>query len=84
MIKHLIVKTQRQGLHDVSAQVQQLVAECGLREGLCTIFLQHTSASLIIQENADASVRHDLENGFNRLVRENDRRARESKAMAHK
>ncbi len=72
MIKHIMVRTRRQGLHEFSAEVQQALAESGLREGLCTIFLQHTSASLIIQENADASARDDLENWLNRLVREND------------
>ena len=46
--------------------------ESGVREGLCTVFLQHTSASLTIQENADPSARHDLENWLNRLVPERD------------
>jgi secondary thiamine-phosphate synthase enzyme len=72
MIKHLLVKTRHQGLHEFSAEVQQALTESGLREGLCTLFLQHTSASLIIQENADPSARRDLENWLNRLVREND------------
>jgi secondary thiamine-phosphate synthase enzyme len=72
MIKHIMVRTSRQGLHEFSAQVQQAVAESGIQVGLCTIFVQHTSASLTIQENADASARRDLENWLNRLVREND------------
>lgn len=42
------------------------------RSGLCTIFIRHTSASLLIQENADPSARHDLETWINRLVPEND------------
>lgn len=50
-----------------------MVAEAALEEGVCTVFVQHTSASLIIQENADPSARHDLENWLNRLVAENDR-----------
>jgi secondary thiamine-phosphate synthase enzyme len=72
MIKHIMVRTRGQGLHEFSAQVQLAVAESGVRAGLCTIFLQHTSASLIIQENADVSARRDLESWLNRLVPEND------------
>lgn len=48
------------------------MAESAIQEGLCTAFLQHTSASLLIQENADTSARRDLESWLNRLVREND------------
>ncbi len=43
-----------------------------MKDGLCTLFIQHTSASLLIQENADPSARHDLEAWLNRLVPEND------------
>lgn len=49
-----------------------MVAAAGVREGLCTVFIRHTSASLIIQENADPSARRDLETWLNRLVPEND------------
>lgn len=49
-----------------------MVRESGVREGLCTVFLQHTSASLTIQENADPSARNDLEAWLNRLVPERD------------
>lgn len=55
-----------------TSDVEQLVRESGVQEGLCTLFVQHTSASLIIQENADPSARQDLENWLNRLVQEND------------
>jgi secondary thiamine-phosphate synthase enzyme len=48
------------------------VREAGIREGLCTVFVQHTSASLIIQENADPSARRDLERWLDRLVSEGD------------
>ena len=61
-----------QGLHEFTSQVSELVARSGVDEGLCTIFLRHTSASLTIQENADPSARHDLEGWLNRLVPEND------------
>jgi secondary thiamine-phosphate synthase enzyme len=62
----------RQGLHEITHEVAALVDQVGLEEGLCTLFLQHTSASLTIQENADPSARRDLENWLNRLVPEND------------
>ncbi|MCW8829815.1 MAG: secondary thiamine-phosphate synthase enzyme YjbQ [Gammaproteobacteria bacterium] len=67
-----MVTTRRQGLHEVTSDVAALIAGAGQEEGLCTLFVQHTSASLIIQENADPSARGDLENWLNRLVMEND------------
>jgi secondary thiamine-phosphate synthase enzyme len=72
MIRHLTVHTRAQGLHDCTDAVQALVRESGLREGLCTLFIQHTSASLVIQENADPSARRDLERWLARLVPEAD------------
>ncbi|MGL6161742.1 secondary thiamine-phosphate synthase enzyme YjbQ [Microbulbifer sp.] len=61
-----------QGLHEFTDQVNDWVREQGGGDGLCTLFIQHTSASLLIQENADPSAREDLENWLNRLVPEND------------
>ncbi|MGV6808099.1 MAG: secondary thiamine-phosphate synthase enzyme YjbQ [bacterium] len=61
-----------QGLHDITAQVSEVVKQSNLTEGLCTLFIQHTSASLLIQESYDPSARRDLENWLNRLVPEND------------
>ncbi len=72
MIRHLTFYPRRAGLHDITAKVRELVQAAGLRDGLCTLFLQHTSASLVIQEAADPSARRDLENWLNRLVPEND------------
>ncbi len=72
MIRELSITTRRQGLHEVTRDIADVVSEAELDEGLCTVFVQHTSASLIIQENADPSARHDLENWLNRLVAEND------------
>lgn len=72
MIKYLTVTSHGQGLHEFTEQIASLVHEAGMREGLCTLFIQHTSASLLIQENADASAKHDLEQWLNRLVKEND------------
>jgi secondary thiamine-phosphate synthase enzyme len=61
-----------QGLYDVTHKVVEVVEGSGVTEGLVTVFIRHTSASLLIQENADASVRRDLENWLNRLVPEHD------------
>ncbi len=72
MIKTLTVTTRRQGLQDITTAVNRVVGEADVREGLCTLFLQHTSASLTVQENADPSARHDLEQWLNRLVPEHD------------
>ncbi|HXO22853.1 MAG TPA: secondary thiamine-phosphate synthase enzyme YjbQ [Thermoanaerobaculia bacterium] len=72
MVKKLSIRASGQGLHDVTAEVAAAVAESGVREGLCTVFVRHTSASLAIQENADPSARRDLEAWLNRLVREDD------------
>src|SRR5262245_32598278 len=62
------------GLHDITADVARAVRQCGVREGLCTVFLQHTSASLLVQENADPSARADLEAFLDRLVPDGDPR----------
>ena len=72
MIKKLSIRVSGQGLHDVTDAVREAVRESGAREGLCTVFIQHTSASLTIQENADPSARRDLETWLNRLVPEHD------------
>jgi secondary thiamine-phosphate synthase enzyme len=72
VIKKISIRASGQGLHDVTDEVRAAVRESGVREGLCTIFIQHTSASLTIQENADPSARRDLENWLNRLVPERD------------
>ncbi len=66
------VHTEGQGLTEVTAQVVDIVRGSSISEGLCTVFIQHTSASLIIQENADPSARRDLEYFLNKLVPEND------------
>jgi secondary thiamine-phosphate synthase enzyme len=72
MVKKLSIPTRGQGLHDITQEVADVVAESGAREGLCTLFIRHTSASLTIQENADPSARRDLEAWLDRLVPEND------------
>ena len=72
MIRTLEIPVSGQGLHDITEAVRQSVAEAGQQQGLCTLFIQHTSASLLIQENYDSSARHDLEAWLNRLVPEDD------------
>lgn len=72
MISQIHISCARQGLHDFTSQVRGVVKESDVDNGLCTLFVRHTSASLIIQENADPSARKDLENWLNRLVQEND------------
>ncbi|MBT4493935.1 MAG: YjbQ family protein [Gammaproteobacteria bacterium] len=72
MITTIKVQVDRQGLYDIGPQVFDTVAGTGFAEGLCTLFIRHTSASLVIQENHDPSARVDLENWLNRLVPEND------------
>ena len=66
------IPTRGRGLYDFTAEVANWVAQNGLRNGLVTLHLRHTSASLLIQENADPDVRRDLENFFARLVPDGD------------
>lgn len=72
MIKKFLIETAGQGLYEITDQVSSFVHTAAIEEGLCTIFVQHTSASLIIQENADPSAKADLERWINRLVPERD------------
>ncbi len=68
----LNVRNNGQGLNEITAEVAAAVRGCGVRDGLATLYIRHTSASLIIQENADPSVVQDLQHWLNRLVPEND------------
>ena len=72
MIRQIGIPVNGQGLYPITDRVAPLLQEYAQPEGLCTLFIRHTSASLLIQENYDASARHDLENWLNRLVPEND------------
>jgi secondary thiamine-phosphate synthase enzyme len=72
MYKKISISTTRQGLHEFTHEVQNFVSSSGVLDGLCTVFVQHTSASLIIQENADPSAKRDLEYWLNKLVKEDD------------
>lgn len=66
----LKIKTQGKAFCNITGEVQSLVSKTGIRAGLCTLFLRHTSASLVIQENADPDVLRDLETFFARLIPE--------------
>ena len=72
MVKQLRITTPSQGLHEITPQVDALVRASGIGEGLCTVFIRHTSASLLIQENAGPSAQRDLERWLDRLVPEDD------------
>ncbi|WP_199249365.1 secondary thiamine-phosphate synthase enzyme YjbQ [[Phormidium] sp. ETS-05] len=69
----LQVKTNGKSLCKITSQIQGIVAAAGVKTGLCSLFLRHTSASLLIQENADPDVLRDLENFLADLVPENRR-----------
>ena len=72
MVETLSIATPGRGLHEITAKVQAAVRRAAAREGLCTLFVRHTSASLLIQENADPSARRDLERWLDRLVPDGD------------
>ena len=72
MTKRVTVSTRDQGLYEITDQVEAVVRESGVGDGLCTVMVRHTSASFVIQENADPAARRDLENWLNRLVKEDD------------
>jgi secondary thiamine-phosphate synthase enzyme len=64
------VEPRGQGLHDVTDAVRRVVRAAGVRTGLCNVCIQHTSASLVVQENADPAVRRDLQAFLARLAPE--------------
>jgi len=72
VLSKITVKTPGSGLWEITSELTNVLSSAGVLEGLCTVFIQHTSASLIIQENADPSAKADLEAWLSRLVPEND------------
>lgn len=66
----LTLRTSGKGLYDLTEQVQQSVAQSGVESGMCFLFIQHTSASLVISENYDPSAKGDLQRFMDRLVPE--------------
>lgn len=70
--KILNIETQGRGTYDISDEIQKIIHENSIHTGLCNLFLQHTSASLILCENADPTVRVDLENFMARIAPDGD------------
>jgi secondary thiamine-phosphate synthase enzyme len=68
----LSIETRGKALHDITRAVRKVLAESAVQQGLLTLFVTHTSASLLIQENADPEVQRDLERFFKRLVPDGD------------
>ncbi len=68
----ILIKTSAKSLNDITLRIKEQVRSSNIQDGICTLFIKHTSASLIIQENADPSVLHDIENFFKKLVPENN------------
>ena len=69
----LRISTDGQGLYDLTSDLRRVVAEAGVTTGLCAVFVQHTSASLVIQENADPSVQRDMQAWIARVAPEGAR-----------
>src|SRR6201982_4128943 len=63
-------RTNGKGLYEITNEVQSKIEKCGVRNGTATVFVQHTSCSIVIMENADPTARRDLEEFFERLVPE--------------
>ena len=70
--QHLTLETRGRGTYEVTRQLNEIVAQSEIVQGLCYVFVHHTSASLIVCENADSSVRRDLEEYAARLVPDGD------------
>ncbi|MCF3641841.1 secondary thiamine-phosphate synthase enzyme YjbQ [Rhizobium sp. TRM95111] len=70
--KQVTIATRGQGLYEFTAEAAAFVRQAGREEGLLTVFVRHTSCSLLIQENADPDVRRDLDQFFRRLVPPSD------------
>jgi secondary thiamine-phosphate synthase enzyme len=73
MVRHstIRIRTHGKGTLEITGEVRRAIEESGIRDGIVTVFVRHTSASLVIMENADPSARRDLEMFFEKLVPEN-------------
>jgi secondary thiamine-phosphate synthase enzyme len=71
-LDELLIPTKGRGFYEITRRVQEKLGSSRLLAGLCTLHVQHTSASLLIQENADPEVRRDLERFFSRLCPDGD------------
>lgn len=72
IVKHIEIATRGRGFYDLTDQIASALSGSGLKTGIATMHLQHTSASLLIQENADPEVRRDLERFFSRVCPDGD------------
>ena len=72
VLHEIKISTRGRGLYEFTSEVAAWLSEVSVQSGLLTLHLRHTSASLVIQENADPDVRRDLEKFFERLVRDGD------------
>ena len=72
-VSEISVSTKGRGFYEITREVENFVSKAGIKTGLATVHIQHTSASLLIQENADPEVRRDFERFFQRLVPDGDR-----------
>jgi len=72
--RQLQIETRGRNTYDITRQVAQVIESAGIATGICQLFIRHTSASLILCENADPVVRSDLEGFMSRLVPDGDRR----------
>ena len=70
--KELEIVVEGKGLYNITDIINQAISKHRISKGICTIFIKHTSASLIIQENADPNVLKDIENYYDKMVPEND------------
>jgi secondary thiamine-phosphate synthase enzyme len=68
--ERLEIRTNGKGLYEITDEIQSKIDKCGVRNGTVTVFVQHTSCSVIIMENADPTARRDLEEFLDRLVPE--------------
>ena len=68
--ERLEIRTNGKGLYEITDEIQAKIDRCGVHSGMVTVFVQHTSCSLIIMENADPTARRDLEEFFERLIPE--------------
>ena len=65
------VRTHGKGLYEITDQIESRIDKCGVQNGIVTVFVQHTSCSVVIMENADPTAQRDLESFFDHLVPEN-------------
>lgn len=70
--KKIILRPFKRGFHIITSEIDRIVGESKVHEGMCNVFIQHTSASLTINENADPTVRKDFETHFNRMIPEGE------------